>query len=142
MNRRDFIKTIRHATLAAASMSVLDPEFFLWKPGARTFYLPTPKAVSLAPVIAEIEMIDTMLRSDLGRFGLMLNERAYEDSQQQGEHFDGLTSVSVLRNDGTVWQLQGDELRREQDRARGAIYRREAHVGAGMRAVTLTDEKE
>lgn len=42
-DRRGFLKALAAATAAAAVGSFVDPEFLVWRPGARTIFLPDAK---------------------------------------------------------------------------------------------------
>jgi len=44
LTRRSFLKALVAATAAVAAFEV-DPEFLLWRPGAKTIFLPPPKAL-------------------------------------------------------------------------------------------------
>jgi len=40
MDRRQFLRRIMAGAAATAAAGMFDPELLLWKPGARTFFLP------------------------------------------------------------------------------------------------------
>jgi hypothetical protein len=75
--RRSFLKSIAGAT-AAASALVVDPEFLLWKPGAKKIFLPAP----------QIE------RPNLSQLGTMLLETPYvRMTNIRGEHLRNMRSA-------------------------------------------------
>lgn len=58
MDRRSFLQKLGLTALAVATAdSVLDPEFALWTPGAKTFFLPPEKPAVKLPVLFKGDMI-------------------------------------------------------------------------------------
>lgn len=42
MNRRSFLKAITGGLAATAALATVDPEFLLWRPGAKSIFIPEP----------------------------------------------------------------------------------------------------
>lgn len=49
-DRRGFLKALASATAAAAAGSYIDPDFLVWRPGAKRIFIPTTPAIKVAAV--------------------------------------------------------------------------------------------
>lgn len=143
MNRREFVKLITGSTLAAAGMSVLDPEMLLYKPGARTFFLPSAPVVLAPQIVSGAEAVDT-LAYVMGRYRLALTEGSFQAAIARGEVFPADTEVFVPGRGIVSRHGERGVDARELSRAKEIAFQRDAatilRTNARFRAYTIEKE--
>lgn len=149
MNRRDFVKTILQGVAAAAVASDLDPERLLWKPGAKTIFLPAPTPVEVVEPVKLFTSQDAVRleRRSLrrltaeeagqpGRYRIDLNESAYAHDMRNGGVFSGFSLVTV---DGRP--LRSAEFHRLMETAQGEVLDVEAQHQMKYLGIKLSEEE-
>ncbi len=58
MNRRSFLHTLATGLAATAALAVVDPEELIWRPGAKTIFLPAAKAETAAETLSGLTIGD------------------------------------------------------------------------------------